>query len=96
LETELRRVYIAVECSRARDGSETPSVIYWPDGRFWKIDRVLFVSKTGGGSYEGIRYTVIIGGAEKYIYRNDRGWYVIPVTNGGHMNAENAVKHRSG
>ena len=92
----MKKTFVTVACKKARDGTEKPSVIYWPDGRFWMIDRVLYASEQKDNDFEGIRYTVIIGGAEKYIYRNDRGWYVIPVTNGGHMNAENAVKHRSG
>ena len=29
------------------------------------------------GEFEGIRYTVFIGSAEKYIYRAGHAWYVM-------------------
>ena len=32
-----------------------------------------------GDEFEGIRYTVLIGSAEKYIYRTGNRWYVEPV-----------------
>lgn len=84
----MKKAYVTVDCIRSRDGTEKPSVIYWPDGRFWKIDRVLYASEQKDQDFEGIRYTVIIGDAEKYIYRNDIGWYVIPTINGGFMKNE--------
>ena len=93
----MNKTYVAVDCVRSRDGTEKPSVIYWPDGHFWKIDRVLYASEPNGHEFEGIRYTILIGSAEKYIYRDDAGWYVIPVISGGFMkNERNAVKQRSG
>ena len=93
----MNKTFVRVDCGRSRDGTEKPSVIYWPDGRSWKIDRVLYATGPAGHEYEGIRYTVIIGGAEKYIYRNDEGWYVIPMISGGFMNNERlSLKPRSG
>ena len=77
----MKRVYVNVECSILPNGSELPSAVFWPVGkRKWAIDRVLHVKKQDRIGYEGFRYTVVIGGAEKYIYRNNTGWYVVPVT----------------
>ena len=74
----MKKAYVTVDCIRSRDGTEKPSVIYWPDGRFWKIDRVLYASEQKDQDFEGIRYTILIGSAEKFIYRNGEGWFVVP------------------
>ena len=74
----MNRTYVRVDCRRSRDGNEKPSVIYWPDGRNWKIKRVLHETVLEGEDIEGIRYTILIGSAEKYIYRNSEGWFVVP------------------
>ena len=34
---------------------------------------------TSEDEYEGIRYTVLIGSAEKYLYRIGGKWYVEPI-----------------
>lgn len=52
-------------------------MIFWPDGRKWKVDRVVYQSVSCDNEYEGIRYTVMIGSAEKYIYRAGHEWYVM-------------------
>ena len=41
----MNKTYVEVDCVRSLDGTEKPSVIYWPDGHFWTIDRVLYVSE---------------------------------------------------
>ncbi len=74
----MNKAYVTVDCKKSRDGTEKPSVIYWPDGRHWKISRVLHQTVLESGELEGIRYTILIGGAEKYIYRDGAGWYVVP------------------
>ncbi len=74
----MKRTYVKVDCRKSRDGTEKPSVIYWPDGRNWKIKRVLHETVLEGEEIEGIRYTILIGSAEKYIYRNSEGWFVVP------------------
>ena len=64
------RMFVAVRCECYEDGTVLPIGITWPDGRFWEITRTLHVSEAVDGEYEGIRYTVLIGSAEKYIYRS--------------------------
>ena len=75
----MKRVYVNVECNILNNGQELPSVIFWPDGQHrWNIEKVLHVKKQDKIGQEGFRYTIVIGSAEKYIYRNNTGWYVIP------------------
>ena len=64
---KLKKVPVEVEYVRLPDGSVEPKTVIWNDGRRWQISRVLF-SSMSPNEYEGIRYTVIIGSAEKYIY----------------------------
>ncbi len=73
----MKKAYVRVDLKKSSDGTEKPSVIYWPDGRYWKIGRILHETFLDDTELEGIRYTILIGGAEKYIYRDDAGWYVI-------------------
>ena len=74
----MNKTFVKVDCRKSRDGTEKPSVIYWPDGRNWKIKRVLHETVLEGADFEGIRYTILIGSAEKFIYRNGEGWFVVP------------------
>ena len=74
----MSKMFVKVDCRKSRAGTEKPSVIYWPDGRNWKIKRVLHETVLEGTDFEGIRYTILIGSAEKYIYRNSEGWFVVP------------------
>ena len=74
----MSKTFVRVDCRKSRDGTEKPSVIYWPDGRNWKIKRVLHETVLEGADFEGIRYTILIGRAEKFIYRNGEGWFVVP------------------
>ena len=78
MELKVNTTYITVDCKRSRDGTEKPSILYWPDGRSWKIKKVLHTTLPKDNEFEGIRYTVLIGSAEKYIYRDNAGWYVVP------------------
>ena len=72
------RIFVEVECKCYTDGSVRPSRIIWPDGRAWPITRTLHISEPAEDEFEGIRYTVLIGSAEKYIYRLGSTWYVEP------------------
>ena len=65
-----------MECDVAVDGELTPKAVIWDDGRRFEIAKVLFQS-VDPDEFKGIRYTVIIGSAEKYIYRVDHKWYVM-------------------
>ena len=72
----MKKVAVAVNCTVDTDGNIQPHSIKWNDGRHWDIERVLHTCRSPDSSYEGIRYTVLIGGAEKYLYQSDTHWYV--------------------
>ena len=72
----MNKTFVQVECKTLQNGTIRPSIIKWHDGRQWMIKRVLHVSQPAENEFEGIRYTIIIGNAEKYLYRNGDKWYV--------------------
>lgn len=76
----MNKVYVNVECICYEDGTVRPNIIRWPDGRCWKVIRTLHISEASDNEFEGIRYTVLIGSAEKYIYRLGSKWYVEPIS----------------
>lgn len=71
--------FVNVICDHYSDGAVRPLRIEWPDGRSFEIKRTLHVAAPSDHEYEGIRYTVLIGSAEKYLYRAGSKWYVQPV-----------------
>ncbi len=72
----MKQTYIRVDCKRSRDGTEKPSVIYWDDGRKWRVSKVLHISTPAENEFEGIRYTILVGSAEQYLYKAGDKWYV--------------------
>ncbi len=68
--------FVNVRCDHHQDGTLQPRQILWGDGRTWDIKRTLHVAEPVEDEFEGIRYTVLIGSAEKYIYRIGTQWYV--------------------
>ena len=73
----MKKIYVQVDSKCLKNGETVPVSLSWEDGRFWNIDRVLHSCVSLDGEYEGIRYTVMIGSAEKYIYRAGHAWYVM-------------------
>ena len=79
--------YVEVTVDFTPDGLMLPRFLTWEDGRRYEIDRIKAVQaapalKAGG---QGDRYTVMIGGHERYLffehsvdYANDRigRWFV--------------------
>ncbi len=72
----MKRTYVRVECLHLEDGVAVPKKVIWRDGREWEIKRVVHSCTSMDGQFEGIRYTIIIGHAEKYIYQLGSKWYV--------------------
>lgn len=70
------RVYVQVDSDRTENGEVVPRAVVWKDGRTWSVDSVIHACASPDGEYEGIRYTVLIRGAERYVYRTGRSWYV--------------------
>ena len=69
------RLYVTVNCDQTADGHSIPRSIKWDERRSSVIRRVLY-SCTSPAEYEGIRYTILIGSAEKYLYKVGDKWYV--------------------
>lgn len=72
----MRRTYVEVECLHLENGTVVPKSLTWRDGRVWKITRVVHCCSASDHEFEGIRYTVLIGRAEKYLYQLGSRWYV--------------------
>ncbi len=73
-----RKRYVTVISSTDEEGTVTPLVIVWGDGRRFEIDRVLdrrqaHSLKTGG---TGIRYTVRVSGQATYLWYEGPRWFV--------------------
>ena len=73
------KVFVDVEYKTLRSGAFRPQIIHWIDGRVWTVKRTLHSCTSSNGEFEGIRYTILIGSAEKYLYRTGTQWYVEPV-----------------
>ena len=74
----MEKTFVDVRCDTFPDGSMEPRMLIWPDGRSWTIVRTLHISEPTENEFEGIRYTVLIGSAERNIYRVGSSWYVEP------------------
>lgn len=70
------KVFVDVEYKTLRSGALRPQIIHWIDGRVWTVKRTLHSCTSSNGEFEGIRYTILIGSAEKYLYRTGTQWYV--------------------
>ena len=71
----MEKVFVKVDYQVLTGGAIRPTRIHWHDGRVWDIEKTLH-SCTSQCDFEGIRYTVLIGSAEKYLYRIGDKWYV--------------------
>ena len=71
----MEKVYVKVDYQVLTGGAVRLVRIHWHDGRTWDIVKTLH-SCISECDFEGIRYTVLIGSAEKYLYRIGDKWYV--------------------
>ncbi len=78
MESPRRKVYVTVDAEHKPDGSCRPLSIRMADNSFFEIDRVKQIcraaSRVGG---MGIRYTIIIGRHETFLFNEQNGkWFV--------------------
>lgn len=66
--------YVVVSCVCDEDGVVTPTAIIWDNGIELRIDKVLHTCKLNEN--EGIRYSVQIGKAIRYLFKENQRWYV--------------------
>lgn len=71
------KIMVQIEEEETQNGQKKLKTVILPDGRQYAIKKVLHRSVSYEDAYEGIRYTVIIGSAENYIYKGKHGWYVM-------------------
>ena len=71
----MRRLYVTVNCDHTADGQSIPRTIKWDESRSSAIRKVLYACASPA-KFEGIRYTILIGSAEKYLYKVGDKWYV--------------------
>jgi len=64
------RVYVSVSTDFSEDGQMFPRIIMWKNGQKYRVDRVKSVrsARTENEEEHGDRYTVVINGAERYLY----------------------------
>ena len=74
----MEKVFVGVSCEHLPCGTCVPKRIVWRDGRSWEISRVIHSCSSNDGEFEGIRYTILIGSAEKYLYQAGNRFYVEP------------------
>ena len=73
-----QRVNVEVIARFDIDGYITPLEIIWTNGRIFTIDKVVTscraASLKAGG--QGIRYTILVGGRQAYLYFENPIWFV--------------------
>ncbi|MHB8062705.1 MAG: hypothetical protein ACYDG2_08750 [Ruminiclostridium sp.] len=74
----MRKVFVEVVANFYSDGTLTPKLIIWEDGRKYEINKVLEVKKAAslkvGG--QGIRYKCRISGKDTCLFLEDGRWFV--------------------
>lgn len=72
----MQKKYVSVNAEVDTDGVIRPLLIRWHDGRQWEVTKVLHTCTASHDEFEGVRYTVKIGRAVRYLYREGQRWYV--------------------
>ena len=83
-ENTVEKIPVIVKTERKENGKKQPVSLVLPCGHFFRIDRVLHYA-VSPVEYEGLRFTVMIGGEEKYIYRSGDNWYIFADRKGGNQ-----------
>ena len=71
----MEKQYVNVICDRSGNGRYIPLEVICGN-RHLMVDRVVHSCRSVDGSFTGTRYTVIIRGKEKFLYRDGSIWYV--------------------
>lgn len=71
----MRTKAVDVKCGKTGPAKGMPLTMEW-GGRELEIERVVHSCRSADGEYSGTRYTVVINGEEKFLYRDGIGWYV--------------------
>lgn len=74
-----QKVYVDVNITYRADGTAIPKTLTLPNGVMYQIDGLLNkrYAKSQTVKGEGIRYTILIKGKQKYLYDEGKGkWFV--------------------
>ena len=72
----MQKKYVSVSAEVEYGRRDPPALIRWHDGRQWEVTKVLHTCTASHDEFEGVRYTVKIGRAVRYLYREGQRWYV--------------------
>ncbi|MEE0675381.1 MAG: hypothetical protein U0K87_02500 [Ruminococcus sp.] len=72
--------YVKVTAEFDCDGNLLPRSIHWNSEKCYNIDNITDVRYTSSssGDGEGIRYTCVIMGKQRFLFLKDNRWYVLP------------------
>lgn len=78
MEVTFRKIFVDVMVMHSKEGTKRPVCITFEDGRKFEIDKVTAcrraaASRVGG---TGIRYTIVVGGRQAYLFEDDERWFV--------------------
>ena len=71
----MNRKNIDVIYRQTGTGRIVPVSLRWGN-KVYAVEKVLHACRSTDGSFAGTRYTVVIDGEEKYLYRDGDEWYV--------------------
>ncbi len=67
---------VKVETQVKKSGQLTIHKVIWQDKREYKVQRVLHICKHLDENKEVLRYTILIEGKQRYLFRDKDKWYV--------------------
>jgi len=75
---DYQKMYVSVNLDIDTDGNIRPRAVRLTDGRIYRISRIVRVCSAASENIEGggIRYTVIIGKSEHFLFFDKTKWFV--------------------
>ena len=77
---DYQKVHVEVEVKFLKEGGMRPEWIKWEDGRKFFIEQIKYIERASAraGSVLPVRYTLMLGGREKFLYYEpeDMRWFV--------------------
>jgi len=78
MEEKRVKVFVGVNMDVSEEGEICPRLIRWADGSVYPIDRIKYRCRAASTKVGGIgmRYTVVVGGKERFLFNEDDRWFV--------------------
>lgn len=78
MQANQHKVFVGITAEHDITGIIKPTILHWPDGRKWAIDKVYDVrqaaSLKAGGM--GLRYTCRIANKQVFLFCDDGKWFI--------------------